>query len=91
MLVALDPSAYGVVGERWVMQGLRDLLQQLRQQRRERLDRFDLGGVMDDIRKQLDEILDLERDTQHVLCDTEDFMEGTMAFLQKRKPKFTGK
>ena len=47
------------------MQGLRDLLQQLRQQRRERLDQFDLGGVMEDIRRQLEEILDLERDTLH--------------------------
>jgi uncharacterized protein with von Willebrand factor type A (vWA) domain len=45
------------------MQGLRDLLQQLRQQRRERLDQFDMGGVIEDIRKQLDEILNLERDT----------------------------
>ena len=41
--------------------GLRDLLHQLRQQRRERLDRFDLGGVMEDIARQLDEILGLER------------------------------
>ena len=32
-------------------QGLRDLLHQLRQQRRERLDQFDLGGVMEDIRR----------------------------------------
>jgi 2-(1,2-epoxy-1,2-dihydrophenyl)acetyl-CoA isomerase len=39
----------------------------------------------------LDEQLDLERDTQHILCDSEDFMEGTMAFLQKRKPKFKGR
>ena len=45
------------------MQGLRDLLQQLRQQRRQKLDQFDLGGVMEDIRRQLDEILDLERST----------------------------
>ncbi|MSQ29208.1 MAG: VWA domain-containing protein [Dehalococcoidia bacterium] len=43
------------------MQGLRDLLQQLRQQRRERLDQFDMGGVMDDIRRQLEEILGMER------------------------------
>jgi 2-(1,2-epoxy-1,2-dihydrophenyl)acetyl-CoA isomerase len=39
----------------------------------------------------LDQQLDLERDTQHILCDSEDFMEGTMAFLQKRKPKFKGR
>jgi len=45
------------------MQGLRDLLQKLRQMRRQRLDQYDLGGVMEDIRRQLDEILNLERDT----------------------------
>ena len=44
-------------------QGLRDLLQQLRQQRRQRLDQFDLGGVMEDLKRQLKEILDLERQT----------------------------
>jgi 2-(1,2-epoxy-1,2-dihydrophenyl)acetyl-CoA isomerase len=38
-----------------------------------------------------DEQLDLERDTQRILCDSKDFMEGTMAFLQKRPPKFTGR
>jgi uncharacterized protein with von Willebrand factor type A (vWA) domain len=51
----------GQQGDR--MQGLRDLLHQLRQQRRERLDQFDLGSVMDDIRRQLEELLELERDT----------------------------
>ena len=45
------------------MQGLRDLLQQLRQQRRQALDQFDLGSVFEDIQNQLEEILDLERDT----------------------------
>ncbi len=45
------------------MQGLRDLLQQLRQHRRQRLDQFDLGGIMEDINRQLREILDLERQT----------------------------
>ena len=45
------------------MQGLRDLLQRLRQERRQRLDEFDLSGVMADIQKQLQEILDLERQT----------------------------
>ena len=43
--------------------GMRDLLQQLRQQRRQQLERFDLTSVFDDIQRQLDEILDLERDT----------------------------
>jgi uncharacterized protein with von Willebrand factor type A (vWA) domain len=43
------------------MQGVRDLLHQLRQQRRERLDQFDLGGVMDDLKRQIEEILEMER------------------------------
>ena len=43
--------------------GMRDLLQRLRQQRREQLERFDLSSVFDDIQRQLDEILDMERDT----------------------------
>ncbi len=45
------------------MQGLRDLLQQLRQQRRQMLDRYNLSSAIDDIRKQLDEILAEERET----------------------------
>lgn len=44
-------------------QGLRDLLQQLRQQRRQQLDKFDLSSVFDDLKRQLDEILNMERDT----------------------------
>src|SRR5512144_2153516 len=45
------------------MQGLRDLLQQLRQQRRQQLDKFNLNSVFDDIKKKLDEILEMERGT----------------------------
>lgn len=45
------------------MQGLRDLLQQLRQQRRQQLDRFDLSSIFDDLKRKLDEILELERNT----------------------------
>jgi len=45
------------------MQGLRDLLQQLRQQRRQQLDRFDLSSIFDDLKRQLDEIVGMERDT----------------------------
>jgi 2-(1,2-epoxy-1,2-dihydrophenyl)acetyl-CoA isomerase len=39
----------------------------------------------------LDEQLELERRTQHVLGDTDDFREGVTAFLTKREPQFTGK
>ncbi len=37
------------------IKGLRDLLRQLKEQRRQRLDRFDMGSVMDDFKRQLDE------------------------------------
>src|SRR3989442_15212571 len=45
------------------MQGLRDLLQQLRQKRRQTLDRYDLSSVFADIQKRLDEILSMEKET----------------------------
>jgi uncharacterized protein with von Willebrand factor type A (vWA) domain len=45
------------------MDGLRDLLQQLRQQRRNTLDRYNLSSVLDDIKQRLDELLDMERST----------------------------
>jgi 2-(1,2-epoxy-1,2-dihydrophenyl)acetyl-CoA isomerase len=38
----------------------------------------------------LDEQLDLERDIQSRLGFTHDYIEGVSAFLQKRKPEFTG-
>ncbi len=44
-------------------QGLRDLLQQLRQQRRQQLDKFDLSSVFDDLKQKLDEIVDMENNT----------------------------
>jgi uncharacterized protein with von Willebrand factor type A (vWA) domain len=45
------------------MNGLRDLLQQLRQQRRQQLDKFDLSSIFDDIKKKLEEIVNMERET----------------------------
>ncbi len=45
------------------LEGLRDLLQQLRQQRRQTLDRFNLGSAFDDIQQKLDAVLDMERET----------------------------
>jgi hypothetical protein len=44
-------------------QGLRDLLQQLRQQRRQTLDRFNLSSAFDDIQSKLEDILARERET----------------------------
>jgi uncharacterized protein with von Willebrand factor type A (vWA) domain len=41
--------------------GIRELLEKLREQRAERLDRFDLGGVYEEIARELDDIVDEER------------------------------
>ncbi|HEX2577052.1 MAG TPA: VWA domain-containing protein [Aquihabitans sp.] len=46
-------------GER--VQGMKELMERLRQQRRERLENHDLGGVYDDIAEQLREVVDMER------------------------------
>ncbi len=43
------------------LMGLRDMLERLRQRRREELERRDLGGVYDDIAEKLHEIVDQER------------------------------
>ncbi|HQZ37244.1 MAG TPA: hypothetical protein PK020_22650, partial [Ilumatobacteraceae bacterium] len=43
------------------VQGLRELMEKLRQQRQDTLDQFDLGGVYDEIASALDDIVDEER------------------------------
>src|SRR5262245_39291739 len=44
------------------MPGLQDLLQQLRKRRQQQLDRYDLGSVMQDLAKKLDQVLQTERE-----------------------------
>src|SRR6476469_186433 len=46
-------------GER--LQGLRELMERLREQRQDRLDRYDLGGVYSEIADELNDIVDEER------------------------------
>ncbi len=46
-------------GER--LQGLREIMERLRQERRDRLERSDLGGVYQEIAAELDDIVDEER------------------------------
>ncbi len=46
-------------GER--IQGLREIMERLRQERQQRLENNDLGGVYDEINEALNEVMDLER------------------------------
>src|SRR3954452_3861175 len=46
-------------GER--LQGIRELLEKLRRRRRDELERYDLGGVYDDIAEELREVVEQER------------------------------
>ncbi len=54
-------------GER--MAGLREMLDKLREQRREMLDQFDLGGVYDEIAGALNEVVQTERDELQLQVD----------------------
>ncbi len=44
------------------LMGLREMLERLRERRRQELEHRDLGGVYDDIAEQLDEVVDMERE-----------------------------
>src|SRR5919109_185815 len=43
------------------MQGLREMLEQLRKRKQQQLDRYDLNSLLNDVREQLDRILQAER------------------------------
>ncbi len=47
-------------GER--LQGLREMLENLRRKRKDTLERYDLGGVYDDIAQELREVVEMERE-----------------------------
>jgi len=51
------------------IQGLREMLERLRSERQERLDRFDLGGVFDEIAKELREVVEQERSALDEMSD----------------------
>jgi uncharacterized protein with von Willebrand factor type A (vWA) domain len=54
------------------VQGLRDLLEQLRDRRQDALDRFDLGGVYDDIAGELRDVVQQERNELQRQLDAAD-------------------
>src|SRR5438874_5981982 len=43
------------------IQGMREMLEKLRRRRRDELERYDLGGVYDDIAQELRDVVDMER------------------------------
>jgi uncharacterized protein with von Willebrand factor type A (vWA) domain len=43
------------------IQGIREVLERLRRRRRDELERYDLGGVYDDIAQELHDVVDMER------------------------------
>ena len=49
-------------GEGQRRRGLQDVLKELRKRRQERLDRYDLGSSLDDIKKKLDDVVKTERE-----------------------------
>jgi uncharacterized protein with von Willebrand factor type A (vWA) domain len=51
------------------VQGIRELLDRLRQERQQRLERFDLGGVYDEIADELRQVVDQERETLDRLAE----------------------
>src|SRR5919109_460514 len=55
------------------MQGLRDMLEQLRKRKQQQLDKYDLNSLLNDVREKLDELLQRERQT------IEDQLEGAQA------------
>ncbi len=42
--------------------GLQEMLNRLRSQRQEQLNRYDLGSILDDVKERLDQIVQTERD-----------------------------
>jgi uncharacterized protein with von Willebrand factor type A (vWA) domain len=51
------------------VQGIRDMLEQLRRKRRDELEKYDLGGVYDDIAQELRDVIDMERQGLEDLAD----------------------
>ena len=70
--------------------GLNHMLRSLRERQNEQLRRFDLSSVMKDIKKQLDEIIDLERDAikrmrDQLNDDEDDFTEDALRAIADKK------
>jgi uncharacterized protein with von Willebrand factor type A (vWA) domain len=68
-------------GER--VAGMRELLEKLRRRRKDELERYDLGGVYDDIAERLREVVDMER------AGIEQLREGAQQSGDQRRQEIT--
>lgn len=68
------------------LQGLRDMLKQLRDKKRQRLEQFDLSSIFDGFRERLDEILDMERERidEWLRNDQPDFSSDVLKSIAER-------
>lgn len=65
------------------IKGLRDLLRQLKEERQQRLERFDMGSVMEDLKRQLEEILTMERNTINEWVDRKKDPDDSQKFMDE--------
>ncbi len=85
----LQRGLRGPQGQR--LQGLRDLLQRLRQQRRQMLERYDLSSLFQDLERRLEEVLRLERETlDRRLDEAQRQLQGAPSALQPFQDAFQG-
>ena len=77
----LMQSGFDMDGER--IQGLRDMLNELREQRQERLENYDLGGVYDEVSEGLNNVVDTERQS------LDDLLQEAIESGDERRAKIT--
>jgi uncharacterized protein with von Willebrand factor type A (vWA) domain len=71
--------------------GLQELLQRLRGQRQQRLDRYDLGSALEDIKQKLDEVIRTERGGIERRVPTEPERAAKLARLDRLPPDPAGR
>ena len=70
------------------MQGLRDMMRELREQKQRQLKRYNLDSIFDQFRERLDEIIQLERDRidewKNKPADSDNFSDALLRDIAKR-------